>query len=101
MRILLEKVFWGAHLNGIKEYIYIYTYIHIYIYIYIYICIYIYIYIYIYILTNLCSDVELSKMFQAKPNQTVQSFSCSLTYQKIPRQDHIVVSAANCFKLMT
>ena len=28
-------------------------------------------YIYIYILTNLRSDVELSKMFQTKPNQTV------------------------------
>ena len=33
--------------------------------------IYLYVYIYIYILTNLRSDVELSKMFQAKPNQTV------------------------------
>ena len=33
---------------------------------YVYICMYIYI-----ILTNLCSDVELSKMFQTKPNQTV------------------------------
>ena len=35
-----------------------------------------YLYIYIYVLTNLRSDVELSKMFQKKPNQ---SFSCSLT----------------------
>ena len=42
----------------------------IYIYIYIYIYTYIHIYIYIYILTNLCSYVKLSKMFQTKPNQT-------------------------------
>ena len=50
-------------------------------------------------LTNLRSDVELSNMFQTKPIQTF--FPYSLTYQKIPRQNQLVLSAANSFKVMT
>ena len=33
--------------------------------------IYMIIYIYIYMIAKLCPDVKLSKLFQAKPNQTV------------------------------
>ena len=36
-----------------------------------------------------------------RQNQIRQSFSCSLTYQKIPRHNQLVPSAANTFKLMT
>ena len=60
-------------------------YIHTDVYIYMY-YIYVYIYIYIYILTNLRSDVKLSKMFQTKPNQRVFYL---FAYQKIPSQDQL------------
>ena len=43
----------------------------IYMIIYIYDYIYIYIYIYIYMIAKLCPVVKLSKLLQAKPNQTV------------------------------
>ena len=36
-----------------------------------------------------------------RQNQIRQSFSCSLTYQNIPSQGQLVLSAANSFKLMT
>ena len=35
-----------------------------------------------------------------RQNHIRQSFPSSLTYQKIPRQDQLVLSAANSFKLM-
>ena len=62
--------------------------------------------IYLYILTNLRSDVKLSKMFQTQANQTVFFLFPNkkiplVPYQKIPSQNQLVLSAANSFKLMT
>ena len=50
----------------------------------------------LYIYINLYELYELSKMFQTK--QIRQSFSCSLTYQKFPHQNQLVLSTASSFK---
>ena len=36
-----------------------------------------------------------------RQNQIRQFLSCSLTYQKFPHQNQLVLSAASSFKLMT
>ena len=59
----------------------------------IFICIELYIFIYVYILTNLHSDVELSKMFQTKLNLAVLFLFPNLSKNYLPELPS--------FKLMT
>ena len=93
--------------------IYIYVYIHIYISIHTYI--YIHIYTYQLLPTTSFLPCTFSNYWAIWPNdktcfililnlrkcfgqnQMRQYFSCSLTYQKIPSQDQLMLSAANYF----
>ena len=54
--------------------------------------------IYLYVLYCI---VYIHYILSFRQNRIRQSFSRSQTYQKIPCQDQIVLSAANSFKLMT